>query len=166
MRSLRSRSVKLLPSCWNGCCRRAATSRGTRVYAFSSVVPRKKLGIERAGKKEREREREVEKKRKKEHGGGTGLSSYEFDRFTSRSQDVSRSPTFFLCPLKRGISFRLKKGLVSSRFSFSFFFFFSAPSSDSPCYGIWIAAVCEFSKSFPEAKLKRLRIYLRLLKAR
>lgn len=123
---------------------RADTSRGTRVYAFSSVVPRKKLRIERA------REKEEEKKWKGEHRGGTRLSSPEFDRFSSRSQDVFRSPTGFLCPLKWGISFPLKKkgNVFSSLIS---------RTSDS-LYKMWTAAVYGFSRSSskPREKIENL----------
>lgn len=148
MRSLRSRSVKLLPSCRNSCCLRGTVAR-TRVYAFSSVVPRKKLRIERA------REKEEEKKWKGEHRGGTRLSSPEFDRFSSRSQDVFRSPTGFLCPLKWGISFPLKKGGT-------FFRPWSLVRA-TLCIKCELPQYMDFRR-VRRIHVKRLRIYLRPLK--
>lgn len=128
---------------------RADTSRGTRVYAFSSVVPRKKLRIERA------REKEEEKKWKGEHRGGTRLSSPEFDRFSSRSQDVFRSPTGFLCPLKWGISFPLKKGGT-------FFRPWSLVRA-TLCIKCELPQYMDFRR-VRRIHVKRLRIYLRPLK--
>lgn len=110
MRSLRSRSVKLLPLETDAAVVGAYTSRGTRVYAFSSVAPRKKLGIGgrwRGGA-------EVGASEKGKMRAASRLSSFQFDRF------ARRAPISFLCPLKRGISFRLKGGtffLPSSSFS-------------------------------------------------
>lgn len=57
----------------------ADTSRGTRVYAFSSVAPRKKLGIGGG----RSGGAEVGASEKGENEGG--MSSFQFDRFARRA---------------------------------------------------------------------------------